>query len=221
MKESSEHACVLVPITGVMTEKKSSLRDIKSIISQDPFFLESLSKKKKMTNDGAAAGDDWADLIRVKRPVWRGQQFDSQLEADWAATFQSWGMEYVYHPGRMALSGGVVWEPDFQLDGDVVFEVKGEHNERLWKVEQAREELPSLAILVGRAGFIPGGMDTEVAGAVWEPEDWVLVYAGTHVAWMHESEIDGHDVYYSGHRACTNGLMGIRMFKAIDNDGVK
>ena len=76
---------------------------------------------------------------KAKRREWRGQTYDSQLEADWAATFTAWGMEFRYHPGRLFLSSGDVYEPDFQLEFGI-FEVKGDHDQRIDKAWRAKVE---------------------------------------------------------------------------------
>jgi hypothetical protein len=149
--------------------------------------------------------------IRPKPGAWRGVRYDSQLERDWAATFTMWGVEFVYHPGWVALEGGVRYEPDFQLEGDVVFEVKGDHGERVEKAWQAAREL-GLTVVVGRAGVVLGGNDVEVAGAVWEPKDVGLTR--DMVFTKRREEI----VYFSADVAYDEGYDGVRWFKAVGED---
>jgi hypothetical protein len=148
---------------------------------------------------------------RSKRKVWRGVQFDSQLEADWYATLGVWGVDFVYHPGWVALSGGVVYEPDFQLEGDVLLEVKGGGNERIEKAWQAGREL-GLTVVVARPGVVLGGNDVEGAGAVWEPKDVGLTK--DLVFTKRREEI----VYFSADVAYDEGYDGIRWFKAVGED---
>lgn len=157
----------------------------------------------------------WDDEIVVKRPRWRGQQFDSQLEADWAATFTAWGMEYEYHPGRLYLSSGDVWEPDFHVDGDIVFEVKGALNDRIQKAWQASAD--GYNVIVGRSPWIPAGSDLETAGAVWEPEHWVVANVGSKLLFTQEQREDGS---YTAMLAFARGWEGIRMFKAVGEDAI-
>lgn len=167
----------------------------------------------------------WEDELKANRVTWRGQQYDSQLEADWAATFTQWGMLYVYHPGRLFLSDGVVWEPDFQLDGDVVFEVKGAHNNRIEKVVAAGDET-DLQIIVGRTGWMPSGSDLEHAGAVWEPDEWVVANYNGRVVFERASNMHPEGMYYptylyySAPYASEYELMGIEMYKAVGEDSI-
>lgn len=156
------------------------------------------------------------------RRVWRGVQYDSQLEADWAATFTAWGMEFRYHPGRLFLGNSDIYEPDFQLDGDIIFEVKGDHDQRVDKAWRAQLET-GIPVIVGRGGWIPAASGIEYAGAVWEPEGWVIErLVGGKLVWVREEEADPmRDKYYTAMYGFARGYEGIRMFKAIDGDGIK
>lgn len=165
------------------------------------------------------------DVIKAKRVAWRGQQFDSQLEADWASTFVSWGLEYAYHPGRVFL-GDSVWEPDFQVDAgpwDVLFEVKGAGNDRIEKVHEARRM--GFNVIVGRVGWIPAGTDVEVAGAMWEDaNEWFLVERPDGSTRFHkasETLAGGRAIRWSADFAVAHGLEGVRFFKAVGEDGIK
>lgn len=160
--------------------------------------------------------------IRAIRRVWRGIQFDSQLEADWAATFEAWGMEYHYHPGFMVFDDGVRWEPDFLLENDVVFEVKGEHNERLDKAKRAGLEF-GLSVVIGRGGIIHPGMTVEAAGAVWEPSRWAVRHddeARRSVFVDTDGLSDVSDLMWSADVALLTGAEGIRCFKAVGDDEI-
>ena len=154
------------------------------------------------------------------RRIWRGQQYDSQLEADWAATFTAWGVEFRYHPGRIFLSNGDVYEPDFQLEGDVIFEVKGSHDQRVDKAWRANVET-GIPVIVGRGGWIPAASGIEYAGAVWEPEEWVVARIGETLEFARAGEYPGAQEHYSAMFGFARGFEGIRMFKAIDGDGIK
>lgn len=156
---------------------------------------------------------------KAKRPIWRGQQFDSQLEADWAATLTAWGIEYKYHPGRLFLSNGDVYEPDFQLDGDVILEVKGDHDQRVDKAWRAALET-GIPVIVGRGGWIPAASGIEYAGAVWEPEEWVVERVNGSLRWAREEDASG-EKYYTAMFGYARGYEGIRMFKAVGDEGIK
>ncbi len=162
----------------------------------------------------------------ARRVVWRGQQFDSQLEADWASTLVSWGIDYVYHPGRLYLDSGGVYEPDFQLEDcgggsgqGILLEVKGGGNDRIEKAWEAAES--GFCVIIGRSGWIPAGADTEVAGAVWEPEEMVVVERDGAMCWSREDEVGTSEtVRWTAMYAFARGLEGIRMFKAVGEDGI-
>ena len=66
-------------------------------------------------------------------PTWyRGTRFRSTLEADWAATFDTWGWKWNYEPVAVELPDGTNYRPDFHLPSQRVWcEVKGPHNQRL------------------------------------------------------------------------------------------
>lgn len=150
--------------------------------------------------------------VKANPGPWKGCMYDSQLERDWAATFTMWGMEFRYHPGQMFLPDGSIWEPDFQLDGDIIFEVKGAHDDRLWKAWAAREA--GFNVIVGREGYVPPVADLEYAGAVWEPDEWVIVNKGSKLRWQLGADYEV-EASYSARLAYENGLHGIRFFKAI------
>lgn len=157
----------------------------------------------------------------AKRPIWRGQQFDSVLESDWAATLTAWGVEYRYHPGRLFLSNGDVYEPDFQLEGDIILEVKGDHSQRIDKAWRAGLET-GIPVIVGRGGWIPAASGIEYAGAVWEPEEWVVVRRDGRLGFVRENALGADEVgHYSAMYGFARGHEGIRMFKAVGDDEIK
>lgn len=141
--------------------------------------------------------------------------YDSQLESDWAATFIAWGMEYVYHPGRVFLKNNDIYEPDFQLEGDIIFEVKGGGNERIDKAWRCAEEL-GIPVLIGRAGWLPADPTIEHAGAVWEPDDWFVTQRDGRPYFTQDYDVE-HDSA-TAYLAYARGWSGIRMFKAVADD---
>lgn len=155
--------------------------------------------------------------IKAIRRVWRGQQFDSQLEAHWAATFTQWGMEYVYHPGRVFLANNDIYEPDFQLDCDVIFEVKGEHDDRIDKAWRCAAET-GIPVIVGRSGWLPAGSNLEYAGAVWEPDDWWVTNSGSRLCFTQDHDVEQDSA--TAYLAYARGWNGIRMFKAVGDDQI-
>lgn len=158
----------------------------------------------------------WESDLKAKRGSWRGVEYDSQLERDWAATLTMWGMEFVYHPGRVFLSNGDIYEPDFQLDCDMILEVKGAGNERLDKALRAGRET-GIPVIVGRSSWMPGGSDLEYAGAVWEPAEYGVVRDGERLCFRKGIE-DVEAASWSAHLAFARGLEGIRFFKAVGDD---
>lgn len=153
------------------------------------------------------------------RRTWRGVTYDSQLETDWAATFQTWGLEYEYHPGWMLLDNGDRYEPDFLLDGDIVFEVKGDHDDRIDKAWRAASEF-GLRVIVGRAGFVAPGSDLEYAGAVWEGHDKIWTLDMDSMVFVDSETLSGNEnVAWSADYAYREtGLSGVRWFKAVGDD---
>lgn len=160
----------------------------------------------------------WNTDFKVKRTIFRGTEYDSVLEADWAATLTMWGIEFVYHPGRIFLSNNDIYEPDFQLDCDMMLEVKGGHNERIDKAWRASTE-SGIPIVVGRASFLPAGTNMEYAGAVWEPEEIAVVNVGSRVCFSTDVP-DVEQASWSAMWAYARGLSGIRMFKAVGDNCV-
>lgn len=72
-------------------------------------------------------------IIRPMPTRYRGQLYRSSLEASWAATFDHLRIRFVYEPLTLKVQGyGYV--PDFHLPMQNTWcEVKGPHNERLYK----------------------------------------------------------------------------------------
>lgn len=155
------------------------------------------------------------------RKTWRGVTYDSQLEADWAATLTAWRIEFRYHPGRIFLSNNDIYEPDFQLEGDIIFEVKGEADQRIDKAWRAGLET-GIPVIVGRGGWIPAASGIEYAGAVWEPEEWVVERVNGKLQWARAAETwRESEKFYSAMYGYARGHEGIRMFKAVGEDEIK
>lgn len=76
-------------------------------------------------------------------PTWyRNIRFASTLEADWAATFDSWGWDWRYEPLAVTLASGEAYRPDFYLPLQRLWcEVKGPHNERISKPQELQDAL--------------------------------------------------------------------------------
>ena len=160
------------------------------------------------------------DFTPIRR-VWRDVQYDSQLEADWAASLIAWGVEYVYHPGRLFLKNGDIYEPDFQLTGDMMLEVKGNHDSRLEKSLRASSE-SGIPIVVGRSSFLPAGSDVETAGAVWEDDGWALnLLHPDGPQFVREMCMGLEGMHYTAHLAYARQIEGIRMFKAVGESDIK
>jgi hypothetical protein len=68
---------------------------------------------------------------------YRGENFRSSLEADWAATFESLDMHWTYEAEGLQVDRKVNYLPDFWLPTQRVFaEVKSPTNERMHKPHQ-------------------------------------------------------------------------------------
>jgi hypothetical protein len=125
--------------------------------------------------------------VLAKKIEFEGRVFDSQLEADWFATLESWGFRVHHHPGRIHLPGTAEWwEPDFLIlpafDGgpEVLAEVKGPGGDRLWKPALA-EEHHGMGVVILRPGLVMPGTANETAGAVWHGTqawglEWVVEF---------------------------------------------
>jgi len=73
--------------------------------------------------------------------TYRGTRFRSRLEADWAATFDSFGWHWEYEPVALEV-GGHAYLPDFRLPSQKTWaEVKGPDDERLEKAIALAHEL--------------------------------------------------------------------------------
>lgn len=80
--------------------------------------------------------------MRAIPTVYRGTQFRSRLEASWAAHFDARRMPWRYEPEGFTLRDGTNYLPDFYLPTARAWaEVKGNHNERLDKMELFAAEL--------------------------------------------------------------------------------
>jgi hypothetical protein len=69
--------------------------------------------------------------------TYAGVRFRSTLEADWAATLDSLGIEWQYEPEAVRLPSGELYRPDFYLPHIATWlEVKGPHEEGLGKTRE-------------------------------------------------------------------------------------
>ena len=158
------------------------------------------------------------DVIGSNRVEWNGRVYDSQLEADWAATLDSWGLHVVHHPGRIQLSTGW-WEPDF-LCGDVLLEVKGPGGERLWKPAEA-EQTHEQGVVILRPGLIMPGSNNETAGATWHGTtvagmEWVVEWPNGAGPRFTRTPASGSEVRVSAERVVVRPeVVGLGMRKAL------
>ena len=159
--------------------------------------------------------------IRSKKVEWQGTVFDSQLEADWAATLDSWGMKVDYHPGKIMLSTGW-WEPDF-IAGDVMLEAKGPGGDRLWKPAEA-EKTHGLGVVILRPGLVVAGSDNETAGAVWHGtqawgREWVVEFNMLTGPRFTCQPVETSDVRVSAERCIVRPeVVGLGMRKALTRE---
>lgn len=73
-------------------------------------------------------------MIKPLPVKYRGVRFASTLEADWAATFDRYGIYWEYEPVAVELPDGTPYRPDFYLPALRTWcEVKGPHNQRIEK----------------------------------------------------------------------------------------
>lgn len=80
--------------------------------------------------------------IRAIPTEYNGVQFRSRLEASWAAHFDARQLPWDYEPEGYELSDGTRYLPDFYLPTARAWaEVKGDHMQRMSKVEQFAAEL--------------------------------------------------------------------------------
>ncbi len=112
---------------------------------------------------------------------YRGTNFRSTLEADWAATFDTMGWDWQYEPEAVKLLDGRYYRPDFCLPGQRAWcEVKGPHDERLDKAVLLQEALSydayeweSWLVVILRP---PGPGEVAVWHGTTEQQDIVLVH---------------------------------------------
>jgi hypothetical protein len=80
---------------------------------------------------------------------YRGTQFRSILEADWAATLDHYSIEWEYEPALFHLKDGSRYIPDFWLPKiGTVIEVKGPQMERAHKTIQLSKEVAHGDVIV-------------------------------------------------------------------------
>lgn len=76
-------------------------------------------------------------------PTWyRGERFNSTLEADWACTFDWFGWKWEYEPHGILIDDNTWYRPDFYLPTQRIWaEVKGPHNQRIDKPSKLQAAL--------------------------------------------------------------------------------
>lgn len=156
-----------------------------------------------------------SDEVFSKKITWRGIEFDSVLEANWAATLTVYGIDWVFHPGSIWL-GVTEWQPDFLLKNagpygeDILFEVKGDHNMRIEKAYRCQSENPDKTVLIGREGFLRGDDMNEYPGAVWHRADEVNS--------SYDWDVNGYgEVYTSANAIEDYEQMGMMFYRALKN----
>lgn len=105
--------------------------------------------------------------IKARPMVYRGVEFLSTLEADWAATLDHYGIEWDYEPWMIRLPSGTSYVPDFWLPSLKTFiEVKGAHMQRHEKPQELAEgaDLDEVIVLIG---FAP--QRRSVTPYLWDP----------------------------------------------------
>lgn len=162
------------------------------------------------------------ETVTANRVVWEGVTYDSQLEADWACTLKSWGIQVLHHPGRLLLSTGEKWEPDFITvprwsgDPELLLEVKGPGNDRLWKIRDAEETNGVEGkIVILRPGLVLGGSSNESAGACWH---------GTKVhgaEWVLELRVDGTSAGFTTDPQMMNSVVRVSAERCIPRPEVE
>lgn len=116
--------------------------------------------------------------MRALPITYRGNLFRSRLEADWAATLDTRGLAWDYEPEGYQLDDGTYYSPDFWLPtARAWLEVKGDHMQRISKVEAFAEQLwresgatstydeNAPMVLIGR----PGIWDDTLSALVGKP----------------------------------------------------
>lgn len=80
--------------------------------------------------------------IKPIRNWYRGVEFDSTLESDWACTFDALGWKWEHEPVGILVEDGVRYRPDFYLPTQRAWaEVKGPHNQRIDKPSRLQAAL--------------------------------------------------------------------------------
>jgi hypothetical protein len=81
---------------------------------------------------------------------YRGTEFRSTLEANWAATLDQLGIEWEYEPEYVVLGSGAVYLPDFVLPSlRTVIEAKGAGIPRSEKPAELAKDNPQLIVIIG------------------------------------------------------------------------
>jgi hypothetical protein len=100
---------------------------------------------------------------------YRNVTFRSTLEADWAATLDTWGVLWSYEPMAVDLGDGTRYLCDFWLSGCRVWlEVKGPCEDRLEKTKRLQRAVqPEPWDWQWRPPFVMVGRTAEQGMAVW------------------------------------------------------
>ena len=106
---------------------------------------------------------------------YNGTLFRSKLEAQWARTFDYFGISWIYEPEGYRFGNGIMYLPDFYLnDSNQFFEVKGimQDLDRL-KIETLMKEAHK-DVVVGNADGTFEIWDSQGNDEHWKPSDSAL-----------------------------------------------
>ena len=118
--------------------------------------------------------------MKARKTRWRDIEFDSYLEASWAASLTAWGIEWVHHPGSVYLEGGIEYQPDFALPEvptprdyiTVLLEIKPFLSNSLggWKPILFAKDYQNVILLLGIAPIPYKSPFGDREAAVWHHE---------------------------------------------------
>jgi hypothetical protein len=106
-----------------------------------------------------------------------GVVFRSKLEARWAMFLDSFAIVWEYEPRFVELPSGVNYLPDFRLpEIDTWLEVKGDHNERVFKFDEFSKAVQEHSARAGYGDEVVAILGRPPFGpfTAWEPEDQIL-----------------------------------------------
>lgn len=112
--------------------------------------------------------------------TYEGVEFRSTLEADWAATLDSWGIHaWSYEPWAVRFDNGTRYLADFYLRAlNTWAEVKGPHNERIAKPRMLHEALEEDLLERFAPTLVVVLRPSERGCAIWEgvtPDQTILL----------------------------------------------